>query len=282
MTSDDDELTWEEAAAYGSVEELLVWGSDTFHVELTNPDVVLHLAANAIQLGAWRNNSELENIHAGAYKRPGQKIPRGLSDAEMMVGNIETACLIRDHLATGDPFWYLAIEGDLFDFDRPYAGTPLTDHVTKKVLAQHRKQVKHNLWLFRRVERLIGWDRFLLGLAICDLADGIHWGSPLWPTQVDTWAETTDPAPAASLVATLRTDPTKAALDDIDHAISTGLGFAHGREQWHQAHCGNPDHAHDPALRPFLGMYASVMGIPQPWLYALLKQRSTEHEPASE
>jgi hypothetical protein len=123
-------------------EELLGWARDSFHVDLSDRDVALSLAANAIQVGAWRNNSEVEDIPAGAYKRPGQQTPRGLSAAEMMVGNIETARLIRDYLATGDPFWYLAIEGDLSDFDRPYAGTPLTDHVTKKVLAQHRKKGK--------------------------------------------------------------------------------------------------------------------------------------------
>lgn len=85
MTGTSDP-TWQEAAAYGTFEELTDWANDNFHVDLTDRDTVLNFAANSIQRGAWRNNSEVEGIHAGAYKRPGQKTPRGLSDAEMMVG----------------------------------------------------------------------------------------------------------------------------------------------------------------------------------------------------
>ncbi len=104
----------------------------------------------------------------------------------MMIGNIETAETVRRHLTTGDRWWYLDIEADLFDYDRPYAGTPLTEHVTKKVLAAHTRQVKKNLWLFHLVENLVGRDRFLLGLALAALSHA-HWGTPLWPAQVDAW-----------------------------------------------------------------------------------------------
>lgn len=137
------------------------------------------------------------------------------------------------------------------------------------------------MWLFRRVERLVGWDRFLFGLAICDVADGIHFGSPLWPTQVDTWANTTDRAPDPRLAEALKTDPTQVPLDNLDYAINTGLGYAHGKEQWHQAHCGNPRHPLAPALGPLLGLYASLMGIPQPWLYAIARQREQESDAKS-
>lgn len=270
----DTEPTWEETAAHGSKDELLRWASDSFHVDLTDDNIVLNLAANAIQRGAWRNNSELEDIHAGAYKRPGQKSPRGLSDAEMMIGNIETSHILRTHLATGDRWWYLTAEDDLFNFDRPYAGTPLSDHVTKKVLAQHRKQVKDNLWKFRCVERCVGWDRFLLGLALSDLSEGVHHGSPIWPTQVTTWAADADPQPSATLVEAITTDPTQVPADELATAINSGIGYAHGTEHWHQQHCGDPNHRPSPALGSFLGITSFFTGIPEPWMYAAIKQRT--------
>lgn len=266
--------TWQEAAAHGSVEELVRWGREWFHVDLTDRDVVASLAANSVQRGGWRNNSELEDIHAGAYKRPGQKAPRGLSDAEMMRGNIETAQIIRTHLLKGGEWWYLDAQDDLFDFDRPYAGTPLTAHVTKKVLEQHRRQVKNNLWLFRCVERVVGWDRFLLGLALSDLADGIYFGSPLWPAQVDAWSDAADPAPERDVVEGLKDDPTTVPLDDLDAAIGSGIGFARGEERWHEEHCGDPAHRGGQEIASFLGLYSSLMGMPQSWVYATAIQRT--------
>lgn len=263
------DLSAEQAAATGTVAELIDWADAAYHVDLTDHDIVLNLAAIAVHEGAWRNNSEIEEIHAGAYKRPGQKEPRGLSDAEMMIGNIETTKLFRTHLATGSYWWY-DVEDALFDFDRPYAGTPLTDHVTKKVLHQHRKQVQRNLWLYTRAEQTVGWDRFLLGTALCGLTH-THWGSPLWETQVDAWAAQADPHPPAELIDGLKTDPSLLHPDDIATALRSGLGFAPGREHWHEQHCGNPNHrlVDDGHVAVFLGMAASFLGIPQTWLYAV-------------
>lgn len=257
----------QDVVGYGTVEQLLGLAEANFHVDLTDTETALILAANSVTRGAWRNNSELEAIHCGMYKRPGQPAPRGLTDAEMMVGNIQTARLFRTDLASRDWDWYLRAEAVLLDFDRPYAGTPLTDHVTKKVLAKHRSQVKSNLDLFAAIRRAIDdWDLFLTGLALADLAYGIRYGSPLWPAQVDAWAEAASPTPDADVVEALKTDPTQLPLDELAHVIRTGLTYARGHERWHRGHCGNEHHQHDPALTRFLGIHGSLMGIPVKWL----------------
>lgn len=47
-------------------------GHEAHHIDLVNEDTGLSLAATSIMVGAWRNNSELEAIPVGAYKRRGQ------------------------------------------------------------------------------------------------------------------------------------------------------------------------------------------------------------------
>ncbi|HEY7858905.1 MAG TPA: hypothetical protein VIC82_10445, partial [Candidatus Nanopelagicales bacterium] len=60
----------------------------------------------------------------GGHKRRGQP-KAGLSDAEMMIGNIEVANAIRRHLASrSERWWYVDLEDELCDFDRLYAGQP--------------------------------------------------------------------------------------------------------------------------------------------------------------
>jgi hypothetical protein len=115
------DLDWEGMAEKGSIGELVRWGHDYHHIKLADDGLVLSLAANAVLGGAWRNNTEMETIHVGGHKRRGQR-KAGLSDAQMMIGNIEVANAIRRHLASRSERWYVDLEDALCDFDRLYAG----------------------------------------------------------------------------------------------------------------------------------------------------------------
>lgn len=268
---------WETLAAEGSLDELIAWGQTSHHIDLADDDVALSLAANAILTGAWRNNSELEAIHVGDHKRRGQP-KAGLSDAEMMVGNIETAKTIRQHLASWDEYWYFDLVDELFDSARPYAGIPLGEHVTKVSIKSHRRQVDKNLYLFHMVADLVGRDRFLRGLALAG-AEHEFWGSPLWPDQVDAWAEgdlggdrkIDRSSITPEIVATMKADPTRLDIAVLEDAIyRTGIGFARGRQRWHAHHCGVPNHQPDRDLTLFLDpMWSDLMGIPATWVAAL-------------
>lgn len=278
----------------GSLDDLCRWAEADFHLDFTDEDLVMSLAANAIATGVWRNNTEVENIHAGCYKRPGMREPRGLSDAEMMLGNIETARLIRDAFeaeANGSPhLWWQAVEQGLFDYDRPYptaSRTPLTAHVTKKVLAQNTRMVKKQMNWMMMAEDLVGRERFLRGVALCAL-DHTHYGTPMWDDTVDAWVEETidrlhglrrdrseDPTgepwrPNDEVVAMMRTDPTGLDVEVIEACLHSGLwGASGGDARWHQRHCGQPSHHPSSEVVSFTGMFASLAGLPQAWLYAL-------------
>lgn len=273
----------------GSTEELIAWADRDLHLDFTDRDLVLDLAAYAVMTGVWRNSSEIENIHAGMYKRPGMKKPRGLRDSEMFVGNIETARLIRRHLATRDPGWFIAAEKDMFAYDRAYAGTPLTEHVTKKVLNENSKMVRHNMDLTAAVAEVIGMDRFLLGTALCAAVRG-RYPSPVWSCTVDAWlARTKDPGasfdrlpqPLAgpenrdrldAFVATLKADPASIDLPTLQAALGCGLwGSRGGLPLWHQEHCEDPAHRLSAEVVQFLGGFLGgfdLYGLPLMWRYA--------------
>jgi hypothetical protein len=274
--SEENLPTWQEAAATGTVEELLRWAEQDHHVDLANRELVLTLAANAITNGAWRNNSEIEDIHAGGYKRPGMKKPRGLRDAEMMVASIETSRLVRAVLAADDDeFWSIDAADAITDPDRPLAGTPLSEHVTKKVLRENRKQVDTNLARIHGIYDLVGRERFLLGAALCALAY-CHYGTPMWSSTIDSWTEETGSwlkdgtePPSAAVIEAIREDPTTVQLDVLQEALGTGLwGAARGRRRWHQDQCGDGRHRPSEELRSFLGIMHSITGVPLQWQYA--------------
>lgn len=271
------DLDWESLAKMGSNAELVQWGREYHHIDLTDDDTVLSLAANAVLDGGWRNGTEMEAIHVSGHKRRDQP-KAGLSDAEMMIGNIEVANAARRHLASGHERWYFDLEDELCDFDRAYAGQPLSSYVTKVGLRAHKRQVGINLWRFHLTEQLVGRDRFLRGLALVAM-DHVFWGSPLWPTQVDAWADaaTTRPGPTTLVVAQMKADPTCLPLADVEEAVRTGIGYAHGRQRWHRQHCGEPDHRPGSDHDEFLGFGHHVYGIPMPWVAAaLLRPRDEE------
>lgn len=265
---DLDSVDWQVLAEQGTAEELVRWGDEYHHIDLTDTDVVLSLAANAILEGAWRNNTELEAIHVGEHKRRGQP-KSGLSDAEMMLGNIETTKVIRRHLTTDSQWWYFDLERELCDFDRPYPGGPLSSHVTKVGLKAHKRQVSKNVWMYHLIEDIVGRDRFLLGLALTGM-DHAFWGSPLWPAQVDAWAEadTTDPKPTPTVIAQMKADPTNLPFEAIRHATRTAIGYARGDRKWHAERCGDPDHRPGSDLATFLGVGHHIFGAPMTWLTA--------------
>jgi hypothetical protein len=274
--SEEDVLTWQEAAATGTVEELQRWAEQDHHVDLADHELVLTLAANAITNGAWRNESEIEDIHAGAYKRPGMKKPRGLSDAEMMVASIETSRLVRAALAADDDeFWSIEASDAITDPDRPLAGTPLSEHITKKVLKENRRQIDTNLGRIHGIYDLVGRERFLLGAALCGLAK-CHYGTPMWSSTIDSWTEETGAwlkdgtePPSAATIEAIREDPTMVELAVLEEALGTGLwGAARGRRRWHQDQCGEGRHHLSDELRSFLGAWHGISGVPQQWMHA--------------
>lgn len=274
--SEENLPTWQEAAATGTVEELQRWSRQDHHVDLADHELVLTLAANAITNGAWRNESEIENIHAGAYKRPGMKKPRGLRDAEMMVASIETSRLVRAALAADDDeFWSINASDAIADPDRTLAGTPLGEHVTKKVLTENRKQIDTNLARIHGIYDLVGRERFLLGMALCGLAK-CHYGTPMWSSTIDSWVEETGSwlkdgtePPSAAVIEAIREDPTTVELDVLEEALGTGLwGAARGRRRWHQDQCRDGRHHLSKELRTFLGDWHGVFSVPMQWQYA--------------
>lgn len=285
----------------GSLDELHRWADETYHVDFADDEMVLDLAANAITNGVWRNSTEIENIHAAIYKRPGMKEPRGLSDAEMMVGNIETSRLIRRALVEEDYLtWWQIAEAGLFDYDRPYAGTPLTAHVTKKVLTENTKKVRAQMNWMMLVDDLVGRERFLRGTALCALSYP-HYGTPMWGDTIDEWVDQFDeaaaeqaemratgeddlvfgPRPSREVVETMRTDPTLLGLDVIESCLNWGLhGAPFGRLRWHSRKCGDPGHSATAEVTRFKGIFASITGLPEMWMYAVadLPRDNTQRE----
>src|SRR5688572_31053910 len=53
----------------GTLDELHHWADRNHHVDLTDTDTVLSLAANSVVEGAWRNDSMIEGIHGGEDRK---------------------------------------------------------------------------------------------------------------------------------------------------------------------------------------------------------------------
>lgn len=265
-----------EMAAHGSLPDLQRWAHDGFHFDPTDVDLCVAMAANAVTTGAWRNNTLIEDIHAREHCHPDDAKARGIRDEEMMVASVETSCIVTSYLHPDNGHldrddWWQDLAEDLGDPDRALAGVSLQAHVPAEVIEENAEAIARNLHQFEGLRLAVGPERMLLGLALVGAQEG-HWGTPMWPVQVRTWAkvEGTDFAPA--VVDGLADDPSSLHLRDVRAALNAGLGYFPGRPEWHRHQCGDPHHeaTSEAGLSEFFGFTASLSGMPMIWQAAAM------------
>lgn len=274
----------------GSLEELRRWSAEDHHFDPDDISWVLRMAATSIVTGAWRNDSPIEDIHVGRDFKPGHPGERGIGDAEMMAASMHMTSRIAEALSNLERHpqdVFQDVVGVLTDFRSPLTGRPgercFKEMLTKGGLSRTAKKVRANLRRFELVQAEVGWDRLLLGTALCAANSDVFWGNPAWPTHVRTWADRCEAegrGRPSVLEAALIEDPFSIPVDGagergevtLTEAVRLAVGYADGRRQWHAEHCGSTEHWPKGASSLVTAYPSTMTGLPNIWVVGAYKR----------